>query len=306
MIFACCHPALNADDQLAFTLKTVSGFSVAEISRALQTNEPAIQKRLYRARKYLQDNQIQLEIPAGKSLDLRLDTVHTVLYLIFNEGYNSTESEQLIRKDLCAEAMRLCKLLSEHRWGKKPSSFALLSLMCFQASRFESRVDENHEIILLSDQDRNKWDKQLIALGYHYLSRASEGEALSIFHLEAAIAAEHCLSLSFKETNWERMLGLYDLLLERKPSPLVKLNRSVVLAQTGRVEIAIRDILSMEGIEKLLDTQYMYPAVLGDLYLQAGQPEKARDLLGKAYTLTGSQAEKKLIASKLANANSGN
>ncbi|HMH32554.1 MAG TPA: sigma-70 family RNA polymerase sigma factor, partial [Puia sp.] len=205
MIFACCHPSLSADDQLAFTLKTVSGFGVAEIAKALLTGEAVIQKRLYRARQFLRDQHIQLEIPAGQALNARLETVYTVLYLIFNEGYNSIKTDELIRKDLCAESMRLCKLLSEHRCGQRPMTYALLSLMCFQASRFESRVDEDNSIILLQQQDRNKWDKQLIALGYQFLSQSSFGDELSIYHIESAIAAEHCLAPSFEATNWKRM-----------------------------------------------------------------------------------------------------
>ena len=306
MIFACCHPALDYDDQLALTLNTVSGFGAAEIARALLTKESAIQKRLYRAKQFIRENQIQLEIPVGKALVERLDRVYTVIYLLFNEGYNSVKATELIRKDLCAEAMRLCKLLSEHPCGNRPMTYALLSLMCFHASRFDSRINENNEIILMQEQDRSKWDKDLIALGYHFLSEAAEGEALSIYHIESAIAAEHCLSNSFKETNWNRILQLYDLLLEQKRSDLVLLNRSVVLAQTGSLQEAIQDILHIKGIDKLLETQYMYSAVLGDLFLQAGMLDKARDFLGKAYTLTHSQAEKKLIAAKLAKTNSTN
>ena len=306
MIFACCHPSLNADDQLAFTLKTASGFGAAEIAKALVTNEPVIQKRLYRAKQFLRDQAIRLEIPAGGALNARLENVYMVLYLIFNEGYNSIKADELIRKDLCAEAMRLCKLLSEHPCGARPMTFALLSLMCFQASRFESRLDENQSIVLLHEQDRNKWNQPLIALAYQFLSRSSEGDELSIYHLEAAIAAEHCLSPSFQSTNWQRLLGLYDLLLERKKTPVVLLNRSVVLAQTGNPDAAIEAIHQIPGLEKLLSTQYIYSAVLGDLHLQAGNLDKAKEMLGKAYTLTTSQAEKKLIAGKLSASNFDN
>jgi len=303
MIFACCHPSLNSDDQLAFTLKTASGFGAAEIAKALLTNEAVIQKRLYRAKQFLRDQSIRLEIPVGGALNARLENVYTVLYLIFNEGYNSIKADELIRKDLCAEAMRLCKLLSEHSCGARPMTFALLSLMCFQASRFESRMDENQSIVLLQQQDRAKWNQPLIALAYQFLSRSSEGDELSIYHLEAAIAAEHCLSPSFQSTNWQRLLGLYDLLLERKKTPVVMLNRSVVLAQTGNPDAAIEAILQIPGLEKLISSQYIYSAVLGDLYLQAGNLDKAKEMLGKAYTLTTSQAEKKLIAGKLSASN---
>jgi RNA polymerase sigma-70 factor (ECF subfamily) len=202
--------------------------------------------------------------------------------------------------------MRLCKLLSEHRCGQKPMTYALLSLMCFQASRFESRMDENNSIILLQQQDRNKWDRHLIGLGYHFLSHSSFGEAISIYHIESAIAAEHALAPSFEATNWKRLLGLYDLLLVQKQTPVVWLNRSVILAQSGELEQAIETVLSIPEISNLLETQYMYSAVLGDLYLQSGEHEKARHYLGTAYSLTPSQAEKKLIAGKLSTTNSKN
>lgn len=282
MIFACCHPSLKEEDQIALTLKTISAFSAAEIARALVTGEATVQKRLYRAKEFLKSNHIHLEIPAGKELQQRLETVYTVLYLLFNEGYNSLKSEELIRKDLCIEAMRLCLLLTEHSITQKPASFALLSLMCFQSSRFDSRLDENNSIILLQRQDRKKWDKDLINLGYHYLNKSSEGKEISVYHIESAIAAEHCMAQSFEETNWQRMLHLYDLLLEQKNSPVVMLNRSVVLAQLNRLPEAIKEVLNIPGIEKLLQSQYIYNAVMGDFYLQLSDPGNAEKYLTAA------------------------
>jgi RNA polymerase sigma factor (sigma-70 family) len=299
MIFACCHPVLKEEDQIALTLKTISGFSTAEIAHALVTNEATIQKRLYRAKQFLKEAPIILEIPTGDQLTERLDTVYAVLYLLFNEGYNSSKEDELIRRDLCVEAMRLCVLLSEHPVGNRPATFALLALMCFQASRFESRVGENNTIILLQHQDRSTWDKELIKRGYLYLNHSSAGQQLTIFHIESAIAAEHCMAASFEQTNWQRMLYLYDLLLELKQTPLVWLNRAIVLAQLGQGAKAIREILDIEGIDKLLSTQYLYSAVLGELYKQTGNCNPARKFLLQAHELTTSLAEKKLITEKL-------
>jgi len=299
MIFTCCHPELNPEDQIALTLKTVSGFGVQEIARALVSNEAAIQKRLYRAKEQIRTNEIQFEIPTGIALNLRLETVYTVLYLLYNEGYNSSKADELIRYDLCAEAMRLCKLLTEHRMTAQPSGFALLSLMCFQASRFESRLGENNTIILLHQQDRRKWDQSLMRMGYHYLNASSTGDLLSVYHIESAIAAEHCLVPDFASTNWPNMLRLYDLLLEQKPTPIVRLNRAIILAQTAGVAAAIDTILDIQGITSLLDQQYIYAAVLGDLYGRVGNAPEARRLLEKAYGLTSSLAEKKLLREKL-------
>jgi len=299
MIFACCHPSLKAEDQIAFTLKTVSGFGAAEIARALLTNEAVIQKRLYRAKQFIKDEGIQLEIPSGRQLPPRLDTVYTVLYLLFNEGYNSLKADELIREDLCMEAMRLCLLLSEHQVGKQPATFALLSLMCFQTSRFDSRIDENNSIVLLQNQDRSTWNKELIDRGYHYLRLSSAGERLTVYHVESAIAAEHCLASSFEQTNWQRMRQLYDLLLEQKPMPVVLLNRAIVQSQLGKTATAIQEILAIPDIEKLLSSHYIYSAVLGDLYLQCGETLLAQKHLTQAGALTTSQAERKLIQEKL-------
>lgn len=299
MIFTCCHPALNPEDQVALTLKTVSGFGVQEIAKALVSNETTIQKRLYRAKEYIKKHSIRFEIPVGLSLQDRLDSVYTVLYLLFNEGYNSIKADELIRYDLCAEAMRLCKLLEEHRVGSVPSTFALLSLMCFQASRFNSRIGDDNTIILLQQQDRSKWDQDLIRMGYHYLNRSSSGNQLSVYHIESAIAAEHCLAPDFESTNWQSLLRLYDYLLEHKPVPIVQLNRAILLAQLQDVPTAIDTILDIPAIEDLLKHHYIYSAVLGDLYGKAGNTDEARRLLEKAHELTTSFAEKKLLREKL-------
>jgi RNA polymerase sigma-70 factor (ECF subfamily) len=299
MIFACCHPALKEEDQVALTLKTVSGFGVTEIAHALLTNEAVIQKRLYRAKQFLKDNQIQLDIPAGHELTGRLDIVYTVLYLLFNEGYNSGNADELIRRDLCAEAMRLCFLLTQHKTGKQPTSFALLALMCFQASRFESRIDENNSIILLQHQDRSTWNKALIQKGYEFLTMSSQGPALTVYHLESAIAAEHALTASFAATNWQRMLQLYDMLLEQKRTAPVILNRAVVLAQLNQTNAAIHEIWNINNIDHLINTQYMFSAVLGELYMQLGDDHNAGKFLQQAFSLTTSLAEKKLITTKL-------
>jgi RNA polymerase sigma factor (sigma-70 family) len=299
MIFACCHPSLKPEDQIALTLKTISGFGVAEIAKALVTNETVVQKRLYRAKQFIKTNNISFEIPAGNELLQRLERVYMVLYLLFNEGYNSLKSDELIRKDVCAEAMRLCLLLSEHAMGKQPATFALLSLMCFHASRFDSRLDENNAIILLQHQDREKWDKGLIGRGHYYLDLSAAGNYLSVYHIEAAIAGEYSLSSSFETTNWARLLQLYDMLLEKKQMPVVFLNRAIVLSQMNDTKQAIQEILSIAGIEKILAAQYIYNAVLGDMYMKINDTQKAMEYLSKAKVLTTSLAEKKLIAEKI-------
>jgi RNA polymerase sigma-70 factor (ECF subfamily) len=299
MIFTCAQPKLKEEDRLALTLKTVSGFSIQEIARALLSTEDAIQKRLLRARAFIKEENIQFEIPAGNSLSARMDTALSVLYLLFNEGYNSSKEEEFIRKDLCAEAMRLCKLLTEHAVCNTPSANALLALMCFHASRFESRISEDNDMILLHDQDRSKWDRNLIDVGYAYLNRSANGDDISVYHLESAIAAEHCMSASFEATNWARMLKLYDLLFAMKPTPTVQLNRSIVLAEMGNIEKAIQSVLSIPNLEYLLKTHYIYSTVLGDLYKRLSDSIKAKEFLEKALSLTHSRAERNLIQQKI-------
>lgn len=299
MIFACCHPSLHEEDQIALTLKAISGFSAAEIAKALVMQEAAIQKRLYRARKALQENQVQLEMPYGAALAGRLETVLLVIYLLFNEGYNSQKADELIRKDLCAEAMRLCLLLTQQPALQQPAVYALMSLMCFQASRFDSRMGEDDTIILLEQQDRSRWNKELIGRGFIYLNHSSKGDTISLYHIESAIAAEHSMAATFSSTNWARMLTLYDLLAEHKPGPIAELNRAVVKAQLGLHGQALEDIFAIDNINALLQSQYMYSAVLGDIYLRAGEKAHAQKYLLQAMELTDSVAEKKLIAQKL-------
>jgi RNA polymerase sigma-70 factor (ECF subfamily) len=245
-----------------------------------------------------------LEIPVGKDLTKRLETVHAVIYLLFNEGYNSSKADELIRYDVCSEAIRLCKLLSEHEAGKHPATYALLSLMCFHAARFESRMDENNFIVLLAEQDRSRWDKELIQMGNYYLNLSSHGNSVTIYHVESAIAATHCKAKKFAETDWNMILKLYELLMQMKPSPLIELNRCVVLAELGEIEQAMNRILNIGNINKLLKTEYLYNAVLGDLYIRLNRVEEGTDFLLQAYALTSSKAEKELITRKIQKANS--
>jgi RNA polymerase sigma-70 factor (ECF subfamily) len=183
MIFACCHPAISEESQIAMSLKTLCGLSVGDISRAFLTSEDTIAKRIYRAKEKIRQEKILPEVPAAGSLTARLEVVLRVLYLMFNEGYNSSHPDQLIRKDICAEAMRLTHLLTQHHSTNLPAPNALLALMCFQSSRFPSRIDANGNIITLRYQDRSQWSKSLIQKGQDYLDGASEGASFTVYHL---------------------------------------------------------------------------------------------------------------------------
>ncbi|NJN43070.1 MAG: sigma-70 family RNA polymerase sigma factor [Flammeovirgaceae bacterium] len=224
MIFACCHPSIPYESQIALTLKTLCGLSTSEIASGFLTNEETISKRIYRAKEKFKTENIQLEVPVN-DLETRLDAVLKSLYLLFNEGYNSNSTNEIIREDLCSEAMRLCILLTENEITGQPQSFALLSLMCLQASRFDARLDDQGEIILLKDQDRSKWNSKLIGKGIEYLKQSQSKQGATEYHLEASIAACHALAEDFDATNWKYIYNVYCELSMIKPSPVIEMNK---------------------------------------------------------------------------------
>lgn len=299
MIFACCDPGFSKEDQVALTLKLVFSFSVSEIARALVVSDAAMQKRLIRAKELLKSRNLPLEIPAGHQLPERLAVVRTILYVLFNEGYLSHKKDEIIRHDLCMEAIRCAKIITEHPATRNPVNDALLSLLCLHAARFNSRVSGSNELILLEEQDRNVWDRELIKVGYYYLNRASEGNVISQYHIEAAIAAEHSMAKDFSSTNWNRIRSLYDLLAAANAAPAVLLNRAIVLAQLGETEKAIAQVLSIGGIEQLIRTDHQYASVLGYLYMKLSDRIKALSYLQQAKSITNSPAEQKLLQARI-------
>jgi RNA polymerase sigma-70 factor (ECF subfamily) len=242
MIFTSCHPELPAESQIALTLKTLCGFNIREISNSLLTTEANINKRLYRAKEKFRDSDLKFEIPQGKDLNNRLESVYKVIYLLFNEGYNSSDSETLIRKELCEEAIRLCILLTEHPVGDKPKTYALLALMLLHAARLDARINDLGNVILLGEQDRVKWDELMIAKGLEYLDKASTGNELSEYHLEAGIAAYHATAGSFDTTDWKSVLELYDILYKLNSSAVTLLNRAIVIGQIQGAKPAIEEL----------------------------------------------------------------
>jgi RNA polymerase sigma factor (sigma-70 family) len=300
MIFACCHPALSEADQISLTLKTCSGFGVHEIATALLSNDEVIKKRLQRAKNFIITENIQFNIPTGGALSARLDTVLHTIYLIFNEGYNSSSKENLIRQDLCEEAMRLTLLLTENSFTNYSKCYALLALLTLQASRFEARLDEGGDVILLEEQDRSKWSRELIDIGLNYLERSMRGSELSEYHLEAAIVAEHARVRNFSETDWVRILSLYETLASINSSPMVLLNKAIVSGKIKGPQNAIDEMMHIPDIEKLLDAHYLFAATMGEMHRQLDRKESAREFLLKALDLTQSIPERKLLHRKLA------
>jgi RNA polymerase sigma factor (sigma-70 family) len=295
MMFATCHPAIPEETQIALVLKTLCGFSVEEIARAFLSNNATIEKRLYRAKEKIREEKIQLQVPAGAQLEKRLHAVLHSLYLLFNEGYNSSSGDAIIRKDLCYEAVRLCILLSEHEQCNIPEIRALLALMCYNASRFDARIDDHGFIILLKDQDRNKWDHELIKKGHYYMESAGESDVVSSYHLEAAISSFHCTASSFEATDWKSILMLYNELIKRNQSPIVQLNRAIALGMAQSKEEAVKEVLQIT----VLQHHYLYNSTLGDLYTELGNQSKALLYYLEAIKQTNSPQEKELLKKKM-------
>jgi RNA polymerase sigma-70 factor (ECF subfamily) len=299
MMFACCHPRLAREDQLALTLKALCGFGNAEIARALLVGEETVKKRLQRATRDLIDHQIALDPPPAEELPGRLDGVHQVLYLLFNEGYSSSEGETAIRADLCEDAARLCHLLSSDRRFGTPATHALMALMLFHAARLESRLDQRGSVLLLEEQDRGRWDQRLIRRAQESLVRSAEGRVISAFHLEAAIAGHHCMAKSFAETEWPAILRLYDALLTLQRSPVYLLNRAIVVARIDGPRAGIR-ALEEAGRDPALRHYHLFDATLGELYRCAGDLALARQHFEAARRKTTSPFDREIIDRRLA------
>ena len=297
MIFTCCHPSLKVESQIALTLKTLCGFGVREVANALLTNESTINKRLYRAKASIRKSNLPFSIPQGKELESRLETVSLTLYLLFNEGYNSTGGDNLIQKSLCLEAIRLTKLLVDH-FNKNQKLCALLSLMCFHTARFDARIDHQGAIVLFEDQDRRLWNKELINIGMQYLKRSIHDHSLSAYHIEANIAAEHCLAESFETTNWQSINDQYKLLEKLKPNPIIRLNLAIIQSKITGIETSL-DMLDQLKKNKVLKNYHLLPATQGIFHMNLHQFQKAITYLQEAKKLKPSLAENKFIEDKI-------
>ena len=298
MMFVCCHPSINAESQSALILKTLCGFSITEIAKAFLTNEETISKRIYRAKEKFRENKIPFELPAQFQITERLENVLKTLYLLFNEGYNATETEELIRYDLVEEAIRLCNLLASHGSGNQPETWALLALMCFHAARMPARMDADGNILQLQDQDRNVWNRNLINAGIQFLNHASEVDVVTTYHLEAAIAAEYCLAPSHTEIRWNNILQYYNALFRITQSPVIALNRAVVIAEIDGPDAGIAEVNKITESGALKD-YYLVPSVLAEFYIRKNAYEKAIAYLQQSIQLTRSEKEKKFLAEKI-------
>ncbi|MEO0403672.1 MAG: sigma-70 family RNA polymerase sigma factor [Bacteroidota bacterium] len=297
MIFTACHPILAPKEQIAFALKTVAGFSQKEIAAGLLMKEETIKKRLQRARQTIRNEGISFRVPIGQELIERKDRVLEVLYLIFNEGFHSTQQESLIHQDLCAEAMRLTQLLLKNPVTEDPKTHALFALMCFHASRLDSKVDAEGILVDLEHQDRSLWVQEYQHLGNIHMHKAVATEDLSAYHFEAAVAAEHLKAQSFEETDWKQIAYWYQKLQEVAPSSMVQLNLAVVHLQMKDHETA-ESVLNSMNQSELQQRGYLWHALNAEILFHKGQIENALIEMHNAIELTNNTSEKGYLRQK--------
>lgn len=298
MMFVCCHPRVPADAQAALALNTLCGFSVAEISRAFLATDAAMAKRLTRAKQKIREAQIPFEIPAGGELAERLEGVWQTLYLLFNEGYKASSGEKLVREEVCREAIRLATLLAEHPAGDKPTTHALLALMLLNSARNQTRVDDEGNLLLLKEQDRTRWDRSMIGRGMFHLARSASGEQVSQYHLQAGIAACHGAAKDYESTDWGQILRLYDRLVACDDSPIIALNRAIVIANLHGASAGLEAVEAIPHREKL-DSYYLLYAVLGELASRANDPGTAAVYLRKSLQLAETKSEHQFLTKRL-------
>lgn len=289
MIFTVCNPQISTESQVALALNLLCGFGIQEIADAYLTNKEVVYKRLNRAKEKLKELNISITQPSLNEINLRMDNVLTTLYLLFSEGYYSTTQHTTLRRDFCTEAMRLVYLLTDHDHTNLPKVNALLSLMCFHASRFDARSDQNGETILYQDQDESLWNMELIDQGKYYLGLSAAGTQLSKYHLEAGIAYWHTYKEDTPE-KWTQILQLYNSLLILEYSPIVALNRTFALAKVNGKSTAITEA------EKLkLTDNHLYYSLLGNLYTDVDNAVALRHY-GRAMDMAVSTADKLTIS----------
>ncbi len=299
MIFTCCHPAISSDSQIALSLKTLCGFSIPEIAKAFLTTEDNIQKRLVRARQKIRDDNISFDLPHGNDLGKRLQAVLETIYLLFNEGYSASTGNDLIRYELCEEAIRLARIITDHEMIRsKGSVFALLSLMFLNASRFTARQDRDGNLLTLAEQDRTLWDNTLSSTGFYYLQQATENKDTSIYYFLAAISAAYCTAPDYASTDWSTILTLYNNLIHLDHSPVILLNRAIVLSKVTGIKNALAELELIKN-NPAIRSYHLFYSTQAEFYIQLQLREKAIQSLTLAIQLAPLQAEKQLLQLKL-------
>jgi RNA polymerase sigma factor (sigma-70 family) len=299
LVFISCHPVLSREARVALTLRLLGGLTTEEIARAFLVREPTIAQRIVRAKRTLAEAHVPFEVPRGDELAARLSSVLEVLYLVFNEGYSATAGDDWMRPQLCEEALRLGRILAE-LVPKEPEVHGLVALMEIQASRSRARVGPSGEPILLLEQDRGRWDQLLIRRGLAALERAEElGGGQGPYALQAAIAACHARARTASETDWARIAGIYDDLVQLLPSPVVELNRAMAVAMAFGPAAGI-ELVDALASEPVLKNYHLLPSVRGDLLSKLGRLDEARTEFERAASLTRNERERALLLERAA------
>jgi RNA polymerase sigma factor (sigma-70 family) len=294
MMFSCCHPRLPEVAQVGLILNILCGFSVDEIASALVSGHAAVEKRITRAKRVLAKSKRLFDIGALSEFATRLSAVQTALYLLFNEGYHGASPESAVRGELCREAMRLTALLLAHPLGSTPATHALAALMSLDASRLPARVDGSGNLTTLFEQDRSRWDQELVREGLKLLELSATGSELSRYHIEAAIAAVHAAAPTAEDTDWARIVSLYDTLMTMSPSPIVALNRAIAVAQKEGPGRGLEEIRAIDDRDRLSSYPF-YAATLGELELRLGKRDAAREHFRAALALARNPMESRFL-----------
>ena len=298
MMFSCCHPRLPEEAQVALMLNILCGFSADEVAGAFVSTHAAIEKRISRAKKVLAESRKLFDVSADSEFSARLPAVQRALYLLFNEGYHGASPESAVRADLCHEAMRLTAALLKHPLGATPATYALAALMHLHAARLPARMDASGHLSSLFDQDRSRWDSNLVAEGQRFLDLSATGSDLTAYHVEAGIAWVHATAVSTEETDWKHIVSLYDLLMTIRPSPVVALNRAIAIGQHEGPTRGLEEIHAISDRDRLAKYPF-YFAALGEFEFRSRSYETAQEQFRRALAVARNPMEREFLQKRV-------
>ena len=298
MMFSCCHPRLPEESQVMLVLHILCGFSINEVAGAFVTTYTAVEKRIPRAKKILAGSKTLFDTQSSAEFSSRLPAVQRALYLLFNEGYHGASAERAVRVELCQEAMHLTAMVLQHPLGATPDSYALAALMSLNRARLPARLEASGKLNSLFEQDRSLWDQSLVSEGLHLLELSATGPNATEYHIEAAIAAVHTTASSIEETDWGKIVSLYDALMNIRPSPIVALNRAIAIGQHQGAEHGLEALRAIADSERLAKYPF-YHAAFGESELRSGGHENAREHFSIALRLSRNPMERQFFEQRL-------
>lgn len=299
-LFLCCHPSMPLESSVALALKTVSGFSTGEIASAFLISKSNAEKRITRAKERLREWGVEMVDLDPRAMESRLEAVQSTIYLLFSEGYSSSSGELALRKDLCEEAIRLARMLLQQTQLESASSAALLAMMLMHAARFDARVDTSGAIVLLESQNRSRWEWHRIREAMQWMARSTESNQLSRFHVESAIAWEHCRAATFEQIAWQRVVELYQVLGKIVPSPMIRLNQAIASSYADGPQAGLQRLIDIPDFDRSRLRPW-WDCAVAEIYHRLGKRNEAIAHWTDAHALTTNSAQRALIARKLAN-----